>query len=129
MSYIGIVVPSVYFIFTESEAKIMTSDIPRPDSLELHGNVASWRIWKEEFHIYLRAKELVRKPDDVRVALLLNCVGREARERYNHFTWKEADDMRVYAKVIEQFDEHFQGKKCLVFSRYKFWCRKQTEGQ
>ena len=101
----------------------MTSDIPRPDSLELHGNVAaSWRIWKEEFQIYLRVKELIQKPDYVRVALLLNCVGREARENYNHFTWERADDMRVYAKVIEQFDEHFQGKKHLVFSRYKFWC-------
>ena len=79
--------------------------------------------------IYLRAKELIEKPDDVRVVLLLNCVGQEARERYNHFAWDADSDNLHYDKVIQKFDDHFQGKKHLVFSTYKFWSHEQSEDQ
>ncbi len=108
----------------------MAAEIRRPDAFSLHGNVTeNWRLWKEEFDIYLRAKELVNKPEDVRVAILLNSIGRDARERYNHFTWDAEADRHQYGRVIAKFDEHFRGKRRLMFSRYKFWSYEDPEGQ
>ena len=109
----------------------MTDDIKRPDSLLLDdGNTAeNWRLWKEDFEIFMRAKEYTRKPDEVRVAFLLNCIGRAARERYNHFEWETNGDENKYAAVMAKFDEHFRGRKRSVFMRYKFWTHEPSEGQ
>ena len=75
----------------------MVEDIKRPGGLVIDGNVAqNWRIWKEEFEIFMRAKEYTRKSNEVRVALLLNCIGRDARERYNHFVWDAERGVRSY---------------------------------
>ena len=100
----------------------MTDDIKRPDSLLLDdGNAAeNWTLWKEDFEIFMRAKEYTGKADNVTVALLLNCIGCIARERYNHFTWETDGDKNKYAVVMVKFDEHFRDRKQLVFMRYKF---------
>ena len=61
--------------------------------------------------------------------MLLNFVGEDALERYNQFSWGEAEDPESFAAVVAKFDEHFKGKKRLVFSRYKFWSHQRSEGQ
>ena len=108
----------------------MSSNFRRPDPLSLIGNVAeNWRLWKQRFNIYLLASDAVGKPDAVKIAMLLNFVGEDALERYNQFSWGEAEDPDSFAAVVAKFYEHFKGKKRLVFSRYKFWSHQRSEGQ
>ena len=108
----------------------MSSTFRRPDPLSLSGNVAeNWRLWKQRFNIYLLASDAVGKRDAVKIAMLLNFVGEDALERYNQFSWTEDEDQESFAAVVAKFDEHFKGKKRLVFSRYRFWSHQRSEGQ
>ncbi|XP_070560302.1 uncharacterized protein [Ptychodera flava] len=74
------------------------------------------------------SREANNKPDAVKIARLLNTIGPDARERYNQFAWGEDEDKTKYEVVLSKFDTHFQGKKRIVFNRYKFWSAEWKEG-
>ena len=108
----------------------MSSDFRRPDPLSLNGNVAeNWRIFKAEFTTFLEAKEADQKGDKVKIAMLLNAIGTEARQRCEQLAWQAGEDKTKYAHVVTKLETHFKGKKRLVFMRYKFWSYKRPEGQ
>ena len=108
----------------------MASDFRRPEALSLNGNVAeNWRIFKTEFTTFLEAKEADQKADKTKIAMLLNALGPDARERYEQLTWNVGEDKTNYDHVIIKLDTHFKGKKRLVFMRYKFWSYQRPEGQ
>ena len=63
--------------------------------------------------------------------MLLASIGPDALERYNHFTFDEAagKDSRSYVQVMQKFEDHFNGLKRTVFSRYQFWTYRRAEQQ
>ncbi len=61
--------------------------------------------------------------------MLLNSLGEDALERYNQFSWDEVEDTENFETVVAKFDDHFKGKKRLVFSRYRFWTQQRSERQ
>ena len=63
--------------------------------------------------------------------MLLASIGPDALERYNHFTFDEAagEDSKSYVQVMEKFEDHFNGLKRTVFSRYLFWTYRRAEQQ
>ena len=101
-----------------------------PDHISLQGNVAeNWRNWKQRFDNFLIAKEAHKKDDMIKIAMLLTCIGPEALDRYNNFTYEEDEDKKKYAIVVKKFETHFKGLKRTVFSRYQFWTHPRGESQ
>ena len=88
----------------------------------LMGNPAhSWGKWKQKFEIYLKAIGASKKPDEMKVGLLLNHIGETCLEIYSNFTYLPerdnpaggeeklpAEDSNNYATVMARFDEYFQ---------------------
>ena len=53
-----------------------------PKELIINENIAAnWKFFQQKFEIYLKASGNDIKPDEVKVAMLLNCVGDEALKR------------------------------------------------
>ena len=103
-----------------------------PEPLEISmGNPAHlWGKWKQKFEIYLASK----KPDEMKVGLLLNHIGEPCLEIYSNFTYlPERDDLAGgkdklpaensdnYATVTAKFDEYFQKWDPQLMLREKFW--------
>ncbi|GFR63519.1 Pol polyprotein [Elysia marginata] len=104
-------------------------DFKPPAHLSLQGNVAeNWRTWKQQFQNFLTAKEADNKPDTVKIAMLLNCIGPESLERYNNFELEEGEG-QTYNAVVSKFEKHYLGMKRTVFIRYQFWTCCKEEGQ
>ncbi len=109
-------------------------DFVPPEALSFDGNPAeNWRVWKQRFELFLKAREAHGKNDEIKIAMLLTSIGPEALERYNHFTWvTEGDDLEdqaVYATVLAKFEVELSGLKRVVFSRYQFRDHKRGEAQ
>ena len=64
-----------------------------PKPLSLDGNVQeNWRIWKQNFQIYLIVAEYEEKSDKVKANLLLHVIGYASKRVYNTFTFIEEGD-------------------------------------
>lgn len=72
----------------------MEKDFKFPENLSLQGNPSeNWRRWWiQRFELYVAAKEMTKKPDATKIAMLLTAVEPDALERYNHFEWQEGED-------------------------------------
>lgn len=102
----------------------------RPEPLDLTGNMAeAWRVWIDDFEIYLTANEVDEKADKVKIGLLLNHIGADAREKFGQFTFDNADDKKKYDVVKTKFREYCAGKTRTVFQRYLFWTYVRPDGQ
>lgn len=98
-----------------------------PGPLVLEGDVVtSWKLWIKKFEMYMTAAEYDNKDDEVKVALLLYCLGEYGLELFETFnlTKEERDD---YEKVKEAFEEHFVPAINVTFERHKFNSRVQRE--
>ena len=58
---------------------------------------------------------------------MLHCIGKQAKEIYNTFTFATEDDKVKYAGIIKKFDEYFSPKKNLTFLRSTFLTARQVE--
>ncbi|TGZ48699.1 Uncharacterized protein DBV15_12714 [Temnothorax longispinosus] len=100
-----------------------------PKSLDLSGNISeNWRKFKQSFDIFLKASGSIRKPDEIKVAILLNIVGEDGIELYNTFNLQEAERNNL-AKVLQCFEEYCVPKKNIVYETFKFSSRMQQEGE
>ena len=108
----------------------MPSDIPPPGDLSFQGNIAeNWKKWQRKFENFLHATEKADKGDSVKIGCLLSCVGDEALDRWDHFTWIEGEDKKKYKDVIKKWTTELSGLKRLVFCRYQFWSYVKPDGQ
>ena len=113
-----------------------------PVPLEIStGNPAhSWGKWKQKFEIYLKAIGAAKKPDEMKVGLLLNHIGEPCLEIYSNFIFlPERDDPAGgedklpaqnpdnYATVMAKFDEYFQKRDPQFMLREKFWIHLKRE--
>lgn len=100
-----------------------------PKSLDLNGNISeNWRKFKQSFDIFLKASGSIRKPDEIKVAILLNIVDEDGIELYNTFNLQETERNNL-AKVLQCFEEYCVPKKNIVYETFKFFSRMQQEGE
>ena len=101
-----------------------------PKELSFEGNLSeNWERWKKEFKFYLTATESDEKEDNVKISRLLTTIGEKARDIYYTFTFaSEGDDMKL-EPVIAKFDEYFNPRKNLPYTRFKFFTYNQVNGQ
>ena len=91
-----------------------------PTALSLDGNVQeNWRIWKQNFEIYLVTTESDEKSDKVKANLLLCVIADAAKRVYNTFTFDEGDSLILH-KIVEKFEAYVNPRKNITFCRFKF---------
>lgn len=115
-----------------------TAKLTTPEKLSLAGDTEQeWRLFKQKYELYMLASGLNKKPDDVRVALLLTLGGDELLRIYNATDFgpvttadgTTTDPSKVLDTVLSKLDNYFAPRKLIIASRYKFRCCKQNTGE
>ena len=103
---------------------------PSELNLDVCGNYLEiWKAWKNDFLIYLQATESASKSDLVKSSILLHCIGKNAKEIYQTFTFDQDSDKMKYDSIIAKFDEYFMPRKNLTFLRFSFLTARQEQGE
>ncbi|KAK9686357.1 hypothetical protein QE152_g37237 [Popillia japonica] len=92
-------------------------DVKLPAVLKLEGNLSeNFRKFKQNFEIYLIASGKDKATEQVKVALLLNAIGKDAVEIFN--TFKLSDEEKLKQKIQEKrkrekdyYDRNAKSKK------------------
>ncbi|XP_054713060.1 uncharacterized protein K02A2.6-like [Uloborus diversus] len=104
-------------------------ELKAPSSMKLSGNLSeNWSKFKQRFMLYLEASDKIRKPDKMKVALLLGIMGEECIDIFNSFKLSEAIGNN-FNEVLNAFDNYFQPRTNTVIARYKFFNSRQKEGE
>jgi hypothetical protein len=103
--------------------------IKKVDNLRVDGNLAeNWKKFRQAFDIFVIAAEVDSKKDPIKVAILLNVVGEEARDLFETFGLPDADKIS-FGKVLAAFENHCLPKKNILFERSVFYHRHQADGE
>jgi hypothetical protein len=103
--------------------------IKKVDNLRVDGNLAdNWKKFRQAFDIFVIAAEVDTKKDPIKVAILLNAVGEEARDLFETFGLPAADKIS-FEKVLAAFENHCLPKKNILFERSVFYHRHQADGE
>lgn len=89
-------------------------------------DIKNWTLWKQKFNIYLKASDKEKCKDDMKIAILLNCIGDDGLDVYNTF---ENEQKSTLEKLLEAFDNYFLPKKIIPMETFKFNNLVQTEFQ
>ncbi|XP_068246871.1 uncharacterized protein [Palaemon carinicauda] len=95
-------------------------------------NEREWRSFKQRFKIYLLASEKDNKPEETKVALLLNIGGVELLQIYNSFEFAvpatgNPNPANVLKDILAKFNVYFSPRKNELVARYKFRrCMQET---
>lgn len=104
--------------------------LPGPISFSEPGNIAEhWRLFIQEFEIYLISTEQDTKPERIKLNLFLRCAGRDALKLYNSFTYAANEDSTNYETVVAKFNKYFEQGRSELTERYVFNNRVQLLGE
>ena len=78
---------------------------------------------------YELAAGIHRKADEVRVASLLNVVGKEGLDMYETFQWEDASHALKIDKVLEKFEERCVPARNETYERFVFFKREQLPSE
>ncbi|XP_018377969.1 PREDICTED: uncharacterized protein LOC108770761 [Trachymyrmex cornetzi] len=111
---------------TECKMKLLCK---LPKGLGANGNLnENWHKVRQSFDIFLKVTNNIIKSDEVKIAILLNIVGKDGVELYNKFNLEETEKKNL-AKVLQCFEEHCNPKKNVVHATFKFFSRIQQEDE
>ena len=99
-----------------------------PDMMDFT-NPAAWPQWKMRYERYAVVAKLSKEDKDIHVSTLIYCMGPQAEQIFNSFTFAAEGDKDDPAKVMEKFDSHFVPKRNVIFERAKFNQRCQEAGE
>ena len=98
-----------------------------PGPMVFDGNIAeNWRLFHQEFEIYILSTEIYKKPEKVQTATLLRCMGRHALQVFNTFQFESDDEKSNYKIVCDKFKQYCEPKKNLFYERHFFNSRFQA---
>ena len=95
-------------------------------------NIAdSWSKFKKSFTIYGYAIDLFNtdKKDDMRIGVILHCIGEQGQLIFENFVWDNDGDSKKYVEVIKKFDTEFNPMKNITYERFIFNSCMQEMGQ
>ena len=103
-----------------------TAKIPLPLNLcdRLHQG-ENWKSFRREWKFYELAAGIHEKAQEVRVASLLNVIGKEGMDTYETFQWERSSDALKIDKVLEKFEERCVPVRNETYERYIFFKREQ----
>ncbi|GBM32805.1 hypothetical protein AVEN_216514-1 [Araneus ventricosus] len=95
-----------------------------------YSNLAdTWNRWTQKLKNYLIASEKGKKPDGVKIAILLNLLGDEGTDIFNTFKSENGKSIEKFDDVLEMFTNYCIPRRNVVFERFKFFSCSQQEGQ
>ena len=98
---------------------------PEPLNLEDRAHRGeNWKNFKREWSYYEIAAGIATKAEKVRVAALLNVIGRDALDMWE----SEGDNFKI-AKVLEKFEERCVPARNEILERDNFFKRDQNKGE
>ena len=107
-----------------------TAEIPSPLNLtdRLHQG-ENWKSFRREWKFYELAAGIHKKQEEVRVASLLNVIGKEGMDMYDTSQWANASDALKIDKVLEKFEERCVPARNETYERYVFFKREQLSSE
>lgn len=93
-----------------------------PDPLNLEDRTHrgdNWRQFKRDWTYYERAAKIDKEDGAVRVAHLLNVIGKDAQDLYETFNLAE-DDQKDISKVLEAFEARCIPAANVIYECYMF---------
>ena len=78
---------------------------------------------------YEVATGLAEKAPKLRIATLLTCLGPDAIELFDTFTFENDGDKDKPDKVLDKFEKYCIGETNETYERYNFNCRQQGAGE
>ncbi|CAK1580707.1 unnamed protein product [Parnassius mnemosyne] len=104
-----------------------------PVELVLEGGPAaradSWRKWRKQFEVFLKASGVANEESSVQASLLVNLIGSAGYEIYSTFTYLKDETEDDIKCLLKKFDKYFGTKPNVTLSRFKFFTRGQEEGE
>ncbi|GBL99711.1 Uncharacterized protein K02A2.6 [Araneus ventricosus] len=88
----------------------------------------TWNRWTQKLKNYLIASEKDKKPDGVKIAILLN-LGDEGTDIFSTFKSENGKSIEKFDDVVEMFTNYCIPRRNVVFERFKFFSCSQQEGQ
>ena len=102
------------------------TNIPFPAKLDIRGNLATnWRHFKRVWENYEIATGLKDKDDELRVATVLTCIGRDALSVYDSLKFQNDEDRKNIIKVLQVLEDFCIGQTNEIYERYTFNKREQ----
>lgn len=83
--------------------------------------VENGRFW-QSFEIFLIAGNTAKKSEDVKMAIILSCIGKEAVDVFNTFDLND-DERKNMSDVLNAIKVYAIIRKNMVIERCKFNCR------
>jgi len=87
-----------------------------------------WPTWKKKWDHFYIIQKLDSESEEFRIHALVYSMGDRADEVLSSLNLSAAD-AKVYKKVIDGFDQHFVGKRNVVYERAMFGSRHQQDGE
>ena len=110
-------------------AAITLAKPPEPLSLEDASHRGEkWKQFKCDWTYYETASKINKEEGPVRVAHLLNVIGKEGREMFETFFLSETDCGDI-VKVLEEFERRCSPVTHVIYERYIFNKRTQESGE
>lgn len=101
--------------------------VKKVNNLCLSGSLSdNWRRFKQNYDIFEEAAGIKTQPEKKRIASFLNTIGEDALELFNGFDMSEKD-RQCYAKIQNAFEKHCTTKKRIVYERFNFFARRQSD--
>ena len=88
-----------------------------------------WQTWIDEWHNFELVMGILSEEENVRVAMFLADIGREANCIYKMFKWDANGDDKKLNKIIKKFLEYCILKKNKIYECYVFNKRQQLEDE
>lgn len=90
----------------------------------------NWKSFRpDEMEVYQLAASIHKKALEVRVASLLNVIGKKGMDIYETFQWENSSDALKLGKVLEKFEEHSVPVCNETYERYAFFKCKQLSNE
>ena len=108
----------------------VASQLPFPTKLEIEGNVSeNWKKFKRLWDNYEIASGLKEKDKHLRTATFLTCIGPDALDLMDGFSFANADEQKDIDVVMGKFQTFCVGKTNVTYERYLFNMCCQAEAE
>ena len=103
-----------------------------PKSLDLTNmNMAAekFQIWKLKFLDFCVLTHLEQQQPEYQLAIFRQSVGDAALKAIQRFRFQPNEDKNDWHILLRKLEDHCVGERNETYERYKFFCRKQEEGE
>lgn len=116
---------------TERRPHRFSSSIPPPSKLVLSssGMQTKWKRFKRAWTNYEVATRLSDETKEYRCAVFMTCIGEEANELFDGFSFTNTERKNDIDTVIKKFDDFFVGETNEVYEAYVFNNRVQETAE